>query len=134
MHRVVRSPSRFLLVLPFIATAVTFGAAQPAHDGTWHPPDLVDAVASFGVVVHDGALYVYGGHVGRVHAHSVDNISPGFRRLVLAPGQEWEDLAAGPRLQGTALVSYGDSIYRIGGMAARTAKGEDQDREKVGHG
>ncbi len=93
-------------------------AAQDGAAETWRPPDLIDAVASFGAVTHDGALYVYGGHVGRTHAHSIENISPGFRRLVLEPGRTWEELARGPLLQGAALVSDGDAIYRVGGMTA----------------
>ena len=81
-----------------------------AMERQWRPPDLVDAVASFGAVGHDGALYVYGGHVGRTHAHSIRNISPGFRRLVLEPGRTWEELARGPLLQGAVLVSDGTAI------------------------
>ena len=91
----------------------------------WRPPDLVDAVASFGAVAHDGALYVYGGHVGRTHVHSMENISPGFRRLVLEPGRTWEELARGPLLQGAALVSDGAAIYRVGGMTAANATGAE---------
>ena len=96
-------------------------AAQDDPGGTWRPPDLIDAVASFGAVAHDGALYVYGGHVGRTHAHSLENVSPGFRRLVLEPGRKWEELARGPLLQGAALVSDGAAIYRVGGMTASNA-------------
>ncbi len=99
--------------------------AQDAAAGAWRPPDLVDAVASFGAVAHDGALYVYGGHVGRTHMHSMENISPGFRRLVLEPGRTWEELARGPLLQGAALVSDGAAIYRVGGMTAANATGEE---------
>ena len=95
--------------------------AQDAASGMWRPPDLVDAVASFGAVAHDGALYVYGGHVGRTHVHSMENISPGFRRLVLEPGRTWEELARGPLLQGATLVSDGAAIYRVGGMTAANA-------------
>ena len=96
-------------------------AAQDDPGGTWRPPDLIDAVASFGAVAHDGALYVYGGHVGRTHAHSLENVSPAFRRLVLEPGRKWEELARGPLLQGAALVSDGAAIYRVGGMTASNA-------------
>ncbi len=112
-----------------LALALFTLSAAPliAQDGgrIWRPPDLVDAVASFGAVAHDGALYVYGGHVGTTHVHSVENISPGFRRLALAPGETWEELARGPRLQGAALVSDGVSIYRVGGMTASNATPAD---------
>ena len=117
------TPSSFRALL---AAGLLLAACRPAaaQDNTldgWRPPDLVDAVASFGAVAHDGALYVYGGHVGRVHAHSIENVSPAFRRLVLAPGRTWEDLTPGPRLQGTVLVSDGAFIYRVGGMRASNA-------------
>ncbi|MCY3732239.1 MAG: hypothetical protein OXF98_12930 [Rhodospirillaceae bacterium] len=96
-------------------------AAQEDPVRQWRPPDLIDAVASFGAITHDGALYVYGGHVGRTHVHSMENISPGFRRLVLESGRTWEDLARGPLLQGAILVSDGAAIYRVGGMTATNA-------------
>ena len=104
-----------------LALSGGLAAAQDDPAAPWRPPDLVDAVASFGAVTHDGALYVYGGHVGRTHVHSMDNISPGFRRLVLEPGSAWEELARGPLLQGAVLVSDGAAVYRIGGMAATNA-------------
>ena len=109
---------RIGLILLLLLAAPPAAPAQQEPLATWRPPDLVDAVASLGAVAHDGALYVYGGHVGRVHAHSIENISPGFRRLVLEPGRTWEELAPGPRLQGTVLVSDGAAIYRVGGMTA----------------
>lgn len=107
------------------------GATQPVSAqrfslSEWRPPDLVDAVASLGAVAHDGALYVYGGHIGRVHAHSMENISPGFRRLKLEPGSTWEELAQGPRLQGTVLVTDGSALYRVGGMMASNATATEQ--------
>ena len=114
-----------LLVLLVMAAPQSAPAQETSLAG-WRPPDLVDAVASLGAAVHDGALYVYGGHVGRVHAHSIENISPGFRRLVLEPGRTWEELARGPLLQGTVLVSDGAGLYRIGGMTAANATATEQ--------
>ena len=110
-----------LLAVALLVAACLPAAAQDNSLDGWRPPDLIDAVASFGAAVHDGALYVYGGHVGRVHAHSIGNISPGFRRLVLETGGTWEELTPGPRLQGTVLVSDGVSLYRVGGMTASNA-------------
>ena len=95
------------LALALLSLSAAPLLAQDHAAGVWRPPDLVDAVASFGAAGHDGALYVYGGHVGTTHVHSVENISPGFRRLALTPGETWEELARGPRLQGAALVSDG---------------------------
>ncbi len=108
-----------VLALP-LATSRPAGAQDDTLGG-WRPPNLIDAVASFGAVGLDGALYVYGGHVGRVHAHSLENISPGFRRLVLDVGATWEELARGPRLQGAVLVSDGTAVYRVGGFSAANA-------------
>ena len=106
-----------------VALALAGGLATAQDDRAAHLrfPDLIDPVASFGAVTHDGALYVYGGHVGRTHVHSMENISPGFRRLALEPGRTWEELARGPLLQGAALVSDGNAIYRVGGMTAVNA-------------
>ena len=121
MTRLTPLSFRTLLAAALVIAAWLPAAAQDNTLDGWRPPDLIDAVASFGAAVHDGALYVYGGHVGRVHAHSIENISPGFRRLVLETGQTWEDLPAGPLLQGTILVSDGISLYRVGGMTATNA-------------
>ena len=121
MTRTSLSPVLAGLTLALTLLAPHQVPAQDAAGGAWRPPDLVDAVASFGAVAHDGALYVYGGHVGRTHVHSMENISPGFRRLVLEPDRTWEELARGPLLQGAALVSDGAAIYRVGGMTASNA-------------
>ncbi|MCY3846050.1 MAG: hypothetical protein OXH69_21205, partial [Acidobacteria bacterium] len=67
------APIRPLLVLLAGLVISEPLAGQPAQQ-PWQPPDLIDAVASLGAAVHDGSLYVYGGHVGRVHAHSIENI------------------------------------------------------------
>ena len=121
MTRAIRWSLLVGLVLALVLSEAGPAGAQDDAGRRWHPPDLVDAVASFGAVAHDGALYVYGGHVGRTHAHSVQNISPGFRRLVLEPGRTWEELARGPLLQGAVLVSDGAAVYRVGGMSASNA-------------
>ena len=82
-------------------------------------PALPEAIASFGAVVLDEHLYVYGGHIGRTHQHSVQNLSTGFHRLDLSqPGAEWEALGAVEGLQGTALVAHGREVCRIGGLSA----------------
>jgi N-acetylneuraminic acid mutarotase len=49
--------------------------------------------------------------------------------LDLASGKDgqWQPLAGGPRLQGLALVAYGDRLIRIGGFTAANALGEDHD-------
>ena len=120
MSQALPAQIRQLLVLVAGLVLSQPAVGQPARQ-PWQPPDLIDAVASLGAAVHDGSLYVYGGHVGRVHAHSIENISPGFRSVDLRPDQGWRELARGPRLQGTVLVSDGTTLYRVGGMTATNA-------------
>ena len=117
----------FLATLTVLSPLVPAASAagQNGGDDPWSPPDLVDAIASFGAIAHDGALYVYGGHVGRTHAHSRANISPGFRRLRIDSGETWEELARGPLLQGGTLASDGAWIYRAGGMTAMNATADE---------
>lgn len=89
---------------------------------------LPAAISSFGAAVTGDSLYVYGGHIGRAHQHSKDNVFDAFCRMDLSrAGGEWEVLETGPLLQGLALVSYEDRIYRIGGMSPRNAADEEAD-------
>ncbi|MEZ6037122.1 MAG: hypothetical protein R3F29_06555 [Planctomycetota bacterium] len=91
-------------------------------------PLLPEAIASFGACRSGRWLYVYGGHIGRAHAHSRDHVVGAFRRLDLTDGATWQDLPDGPALQGTALVAGPDgAVYRVGGMTARNAAGDDED-------
>jgi N-acetylneuraminic acid mutarotase len=92
---------------------------------------LPEAVSSFGAAVADGWLYVYGGHTGQAHDHSRDNLSKHFRRIRLDGEGGWEELATGPALQGLAVVAHGGKVYRIGGLDARNAAGEDADMHSV---
>ena len=121
MNRPASPPRHPALALTLLLLPAFPAAAQDNAGTPWRPPELVDAVASLGAAVHDGALYVYGGHVGTTHVHSMENISPGFRRLMLGPGGTWPELARGPLLQGTVLVSDGGALYRVGGMTASNA-------------
>jgi hypothetical protein len=90
-------------------------------------PPLPRAITSFGACAAGGWVYVFGGHVGREHAHSRDNVVGDFQRLDLATGA-WQSLPDGPSLQGTALVAGPDgAIWRLGGMTARNAAGDDGD-------
>lgn len=84
-------------------------------------PPLPEAVSSFGGAVHDGWLYVYGGHVGAEHAHSAENLSQRFLRVQLSGGSNWEELPMQTPLQGLPLVAHGDKVYRVGGLSARNA-------------
>ncbi len=89
---------------------------------------LPEPLASFGGVVCDGWLYVYGGHIGEEHEHSAANLSKHFRRIKLDGGKEWEELPMQTALQGLPLVTHGGKVYRIGGLNVRNATtDEDED-------
>lgn len=91
------------------------------------PPPLPVAVSSFGAAVCDGYLYVYGGHAGKVHGYSTETAQGAFRRLKLAGGAKWEDLPAGPKMQGVSLVAHKGKLYRVGGMQPRNKPDEKGD-------
>lgn len=112
---------RFSLGL-MLSAVLTAGPASAAE--TEYPP-LPEGFSSFGAAVHDGFVYVYGGHTGKPHTYSTDTVTGKFRRLNIAkPAAGWEELTPGPALQGLALVSHGNTIIRIGGMAPQNKDGE----------
>jgi outer membrane protein assembly factor BamB len=90
-------------------------------------PKLPAAISSFGAAVSDGFLYIYGGHIGKAHAHSRENLADGFWRLNLQRPEAWESLPMGERLQGLALVAWKGGILRIGGVNARNPGNEPTD-------
>ena len=94
-------------------------------------PPLPRPIASFGGVTCDGWLYVYGGHTGRAHAHSNENLAASFLRTPCRGSESWETLPMQTPLQGLALVTHNGMIYRVGGMSARNAPGEDDDLHSV---
>lgn len=94
-------------------------------------PALPEAVSSFGAAVSDGYLYVYSGHTGGEHEHSRDNLSQKFLRIKLDGGSEWEELPMETPLQGLPLVAHGGKLYRVGGLNAKNADGEDEDLHSV---
>lgn len=90
-------------------------------------PPLPAAITSFGAAVSDSALYIYGGHIGKAHAHSRENFAEGFWRLDLAKPEAWQSLGKCEKLQGLALVAWRGSVIRLGGVTARNAPGEPTD-------
>ena len=84
-------------------------------------------MASFGAVVCDGWLYVYGGHTGGEHEHSAANLSQHFRRIQLEGGTEWQELPMQTPLQGLPLVAHGGKVYRVGGLDIRNPTTKDKE-------
>jgi N-acetylneuraminic acid mutarotase len=110
-----------------IPSAGEGAATTPPLPNASSTPPLPDAVASFGAAVVDGWLYVYGGHTGKAHDHSAENLSKHFRRVRLDGGREWEELPMQAPLQGLPLVAYDGKLYRVGGMNARNATADDEE-------
>ena len=88
---------------------------------------LPEPVNSFGGAVLGDWLYVYSGHIGKMHNYHVDTQSKHFRRLNLKDRTTWEELPQGPQLQGVALVANDGKLYRVGGMSARNQPGKPND-------
>lgn len=109
----------------------TFNYSVEASAKTAALPPAPEAVTSFGASSCDGWLYVYSGHIGQAHDHSRDNLSTHFRRIRLDGEGGWEELPAGPPLQGLAMVPHGGKLYRIGGLDARNTSGEEEDLHSV---
>lgn len=94
-------------------------------------PALPEPISSFGAAVSEGYLYVYSGHTGGEHEHSRDNLSKKFLRIKLDGGSEWEELPMETPLQGLPLVAHGGKLYRVGGLNAKNAEGEDEELHSV---
>jgi N-acetylneuraminic acid mutarotase len=89
-------------------------------------PPLPEAVTSFGAVVQDEWLYVYGGHMAGSHAWSLATTSGAFHRLNLAKPEKWEKLAGGPQMQSPGLAAHAGKIYLVGGMQPQNATEKDK--------
>jgi hypothetical protein len=111
-----------------LGAAFTASAAEPKAGGL---PPLPKPVASFGAAAWDGYLYVYGGHVGKTHSYDTETVVGTFHRLKIDGGTHWEELSAGPRVQGMNLVSHEGKIYRVGGMQPRNKPGDPADNHSL---
>ena len=106
------------LLCTLTARAETRGDAMPY-------PLLPEAISSFGAVVTDGWIYVFGGHAGRLPGNSKDGLSPHFCRINLAsPGTAWEALPMHITSQSPGLVTWQGAIYRVGGLSFKNAAGD----------
>lgn len=84
-------------------------------------------LTSFGAAVVDDDLYLYGGFTGAAHDYSQADQSNELRRLSITNPRQWKSVATGPKLQGLALESFHNNIYRFGGFTAKNQEGEDDD-------
>ncbi|MEM7048313.1 MAG: PQQ-binding-like beta-propeller repeat protein [Acidobacteriota bacterium] len=113
------------LLIAVAVEAVSFVAYGAALEEL---PPVPVAVASFGAAVNGDGLYVYGGHIGEVHQHSVSDLSHAFYHLDLRqPQNGWQKVGDVQGLQGLPMVSHGNDVCRVGGMEARNAKGDPED-------
>jgi N-acetylneuraminic acid mutarotase len=91
------------------------------------PPDLPLPVASFGAAATDsGSVYIYGGHSGVRHRYNREEVHGDFYHWQSGLSQ-WEALAEGEPAQGASLLATDKGVIRVGGMAAKNARGEKQD-------
>lgn len=118
----------------YYATLTVAPAAAPtAKEASPQKPFAMmpEPVNSFGGAVLGDWLYVYSGHIGKMHHYHVDTSSKHFRRLNLKDRSIWEELPPGPPLQGVALVAHDGKLYRVGGMSARNQPGKPNDLVSV---
>jgi N-acetylneuraminic acid mutarotase len=116
-----------VLLAAFSAPVQGMSPAEPCQDAGTHLERLPFAIASFGAAALGEHVYVLGGHVGRKHAHSIENLSARFGRFPSSDPGAFEDLPGGTPVQGTALVAVGARVVRIGGLFAANAVGEPEE-------
>ncbi len=113
----------------FAGLLMTLHPAASASAQTY--PPLPEAVSSFGGIVADGFLYVYGGHTGKAHTYSTTTVSGKLHRLDLKHPKAWEELPGGVGLQGMNLATHAGKIYLVGGMQPRNKPGDTADNHSV---
>lgn len=102
--------------------------AALVHGTDTLPPDLPEAVSSFGAVSVDDHLYVFGGHLGRAHAFSLENTSGAFHRWPWdSDAAGWQSLPPQEPAQSPGLAAWDGRVYLVGGLLARNAPDEDND-------
>ena len=115
-----------LFGVPLLGSTSAFGAsldeaAPCGFDG--NRSAVRYAVTSFGAEGVGADLYVFSGHVGRTHAHSLANLDPHFIRY--GCDGTVEELPSGGAVQGTALVGFGPDVIAVGGLSARNATADE---------
>jgi outer membrane protein assembly factor BamB len=128
-------PRTMIAIAMLLASTSAVALAQARGNGAVAIPGLPplpQAITSFGAAVEGDWVYVYGGHIGRAHAHSTENLSDGFHRLNLrGRGARWESLPMSTKIQGLAAVAHAGKFYRVGGLSMRNAPGETEDMHSV---
>ncbi|MGL6075207.1 MAG: Kelch repeat-containing protein [Fimbriiglobus sp.] len=120
---------RFLLGLSLAFLGLTSFVSGQEPTAKW--PPLPTPVSSLGAVESEGYLYIYGGHAGKTHTYSTQDVIGTFHRLKLDGGTKWEELPGGPILQGMNLAAHGGKVYRVGGMKPRNESGQPSDNVSV---
>lgn len=110
------------------AALALLNAVEAAEPDKFSP--LPHKVSSLGACVSGGHVYVYGGHTGQTHEYSTETTTGKFFRAPVAGGA-WEELPAGPSLQGLALVAHKGKVYRVGGMQPRNKPKEKSDNHSL---
>lgn len=105
-------------------------AVAPVGSEAYSPPILLRERASFGAARVGDWLYVYSGHAGPTHKHSLDNLNGTFVRHSLVGGAS-ELLPMGEPLQSVILLAHGERLIRVGGMTARNRAGQEEDLHSV---
>lgn len=124
-----------LLALPIlVGSARADEAKPPSKKSSVSQRSLIlmpKGIASFGATRLGQYLYVFGGHTGRAHHHSQQNLWNAFYRLNLVDRRSWEELPGATALQAVALIQDGQSLYRVGGLSARNDADEKEDLHSV---
>lgn len=108
----------------------TVSLLSVADDNTRYP-DLPVGITSFGATFHEGAIYVYGGQLGRAHSYSWDDVNKPLYRLKLEDGADWEELASDEPALGPTLWTHESGVIRVGGMQPKNARNDEQDLVSV---
>lgn len=92
-------------------------AGEKAFNQSLKAPFIGNARSSFGTIMHEGKLYMAGGHQGAEHTYPPESFSDQF--LVYDTETNiWTELAPRPyKAHGYQIAAYGNYIYAFGGFA-----------------
>ena len=94
--------------------------------------DFPKGMTSFGATVIGDKVFVIGGKSGKAHAYAKSYQNRDVFALAIdGSNNQWQSLGENLGLQGLAIVSYDNKIYRIGGLEARNKEDEDDDLHSV---